>query len=176
VTYGFLSKAQAEAVCPFVQGREVYDLGAGDLFLTRKLVSMGASVVAVDKHGFGGHTMPAGVTLGPQWFHQVAPADVRIAFISWPNNCCMVLSRIIAEAETVIYLGKNTDGTICGDAQLFAELVKREVLVYLAERPNTLIVYGSRRVKREPTREEVAAMEPLRMYTFDELELGKVGV
>ena len=44
----------------------------------------------------------------------------------------------------VIYVGSNTSGNSCGTNALFAHFRERDVLAYVPERRNTLIVYGLR--------------------------------
>jgi hypothetical protein len=68
----------------------------------------------------------------------------------------------------VIYLGKCTDGTMCGTPRLWYLLSRREVLCHEPDRTNTLIVYGPGRDDiRLPLREEHAGINSDRLYTYD---------
>ena len=58
----------------------------------------------------------------------------------------------------IVYLGKNTDGTLCGSPSLYSYLVTREVLHYVPARENTMIIYGDAKVLREPYPEEAAGL------------------
>lgn len=138
-------------------GPIVYDLGAGDLVLSRNLLEWGArEVVAVDKEPL--HLPPSGIRTIRSLFKDLRE-DVQWAFLSWPiNHFDVGLLNIVERAQVVIYLGSNMDGSACGFFQLFQHLTTREVLAHAPRFANTLIVYGAAKVKREPFPEERAAM------------------
>src|SRR6185295_6166075 len=84
----------------------------------------------------------------------------------------MGLSELVRRANVVIYLGKNTDGTVCGGGGLWCELIQREILSYEPDPKNTLIVYGPARVGRELRGEEFAACNLERIHRYAEVEKG----
>jgi hypothetical protein len=167
MAHGRLSKAQEEAIKPFVNGITVHDLGAGDLELAEKLLTLGASeVVAIDKH-----KMPKSdkIRIVEAYLHNVhEPA--KTVFVSWPVNWHdSGLLRFIDHASTVIYLGTNYDGSACGFPEMFEHLMKREILKHIPDSKNTLIVYGSRAISRNQVGEEFAALHQERIYSFEDL-------
>ncbi len=160
--YGRLSRAQREAVSRIVTGKVVWDLGAGDGALGALLRLVGAErVIAIEKSPVCDYfTHCPSVELRQLRFDEVEDESMPLVFLSWPNNHeTPGLARIVRNAETVIYLGKNTDGTSCGWPRLFEELAQREVVCHVPQRANTLIVYGARRVERERLPEEQAGID-----------------
>lgn len=152
--WGSLNKEQAKAIRPHVKGKTVWDLGAGDLTLSYQLLKLGAEkVVAVEKE----ETHPSrsqAVEVQRKYFEQVLETP-EVVFVSWPANRRDVgLLRLVQNARTVIYLGCNTDYTCCGDRSFFTELSQREVLAYVPERRNSLLVVGHTRMIRPPTEQE----------------------
>lgn len=166
--YWSLTPSQEEILQTEIQGKYLLDLGAGDLSLARWCLEHGAQgVLAIEKDQSKEMTrkQPNGLEI----FHgtflsylQKNPVTLaqNVALVSWPANRRQEpLNRILAGFPTVIYLGKNTDGTTCGDASLFRELGVREILRYVPDFRNTLVVYGMASVDRELFPEEVAAMD-----------------
>jgi hypothetical protein len=89
----------------------------------------------------------------------------------------MLLAAV--QAETLVYLGKNTDGSACGFPGLFEVLARREILAYVPDRPNTLIIYGKfirqpNEPHREPMPEEHAALTSYTsgILTYEAIEHG----
>jgi hypothetical protein len=169
--YGRLSKKQLEALRPHVKGRHVHDLGAGNLEMAKALLRLGAKrVTAIDK--------AEAVTTNPRievvkaYFHDLGDLTPDVAFVSWPvNHDQPGLFRVLRAATKVIYLGKNSDGTSCGHPTLFRDLLNRELLTYVPERENTLIVGGQTlMVPREPTGEERANFSTSTILQYDEVE------
>lgn len=156
--WGTLNEKQAECVAGLVRDRDVTDLGAGDLELARQLLWLGALTVrAIDKAL--PQTAPSYrlITLDREPF-VTNPHSPDIAFVSWPTNQNGTgIVRLLERASMVILLGKCTDGTMCGGADLWDHVADREVLAYLPDRPNTLIVYGKGRVTRPLLPDEKAA-------------------
>lgn len=160
-----LSPAQRAVVARHVSGRRVHDLGAGDCSLSVELIGLGAmEVVAIDKEAMPRVDIPELRQVRSK-FLDVAAALVEkpaeVAFVSWPvNNNVPGLVTILSEAEKVIYVGKNTDGSACGWPGLFKiALVTREILDHVPERRNTLIVYGGFSEGDRPlVSEEIAAL------------------
>lgn len=172
VSYGVLHTGQGEAVQRVVQGRVVHDLGAGDLVLANELLNMGASrVVAIDKQPPYGWRGDPRIQVIQSYFHQYS-GEIDVAFMSWPQNYNDEgVLNLIKRAGTVIYLGKNTDGSACGSIRMFEHLVGRELLTHVPCRENTLLIYGKElQEPREPVGEEKAALTTYdRMWMFEEL-------
>jgi hypothetical protein len=167
---GMLTPEMTQALTPFVQGRHIFDLGAYDLRLSKTLVDIGASkVTAVDRS-----EMPSPSRLYPEietvqaYFKDVAP--VEAAFVSWPVNWPCALLEVIQNADLVIYLGRNTDGMVCGYEALWRHLRGRDVLCHIPCPVNTLVVYGKPlKVPREKgLPEEMAAVYLDRVWTYSE--------
>lgn len=168
--YGKLNQAQRRAVTPHLVGKTVHDLGAGDLELARECLSLGAGhVVAIDKER--NFSLPrAKITklhMSFAEFNDPAPTVI----LSWPvNHPAHGLLRLVKEAETVVYLGTNTDGMACGTKPLWKHLATRKVLAHVPVRENTLIVYGALLGKsRKVLPEEYAALNTDEIYSFDSL-------
>ena len=69
------------------------------------------------------------------------------------------LLQLLARAETIVYLGKNTDGSMCGFPAVFEHMVGRRLLAYVPHFRNTLVVVGARLTEpRAPQHEELAGL------------------
>lgn len=159
--FGRLNQAQKDTIRPFVQGQRIHDLGAGDLGLASELLQLGAKhIMAIDKEEAPSRAHDPAITYTRGLYSAFPDLRPEIAFLSWPiNHVLPDLNRIVSNAKTVVYLGKNTDGTSCGDRSLFQEFVWRELLAYVPDRQNTLIVLGKRLENlREPMGEERAGL------------------
>jgi hypothetical protein len=99
---------------------------------------------------------------------------IDVAFVSWPTNSPLsfrgvenptyALLKLVMSAARVVYLGKNTDGIICGHPHLFRHLVRRPLLAHVPSEANTLLAYDTGTVTREPVLEEQAGMDMSRVY------------
>jgi len=148
----------------------VHDIGSGHLVLAHELLKLGATHVrAVDKEAV--ETGDERITQIVTYFDAFKEL-VPVAFLSWPvNHGAPGLLEIVSRTHCLIYLGKNTDGAACGYPDLFRYLLRREVLTYVPTKRNTLIVYGPRFVlPREPLGEELAALVPSTLWTFEQVE------
>ena len=154
MSYGVLSPAQQEVVAEHVKGKLVHDMGFGDATLARVLVNLGArEVIGVDKE-----TVFEGLLDKIHHYRcrfEEFVGEAKLIFLSWPiNHDNFALLRLVQKAETVIYLGKHTDGTACGWPGLYTHLSSREIHSHLPERKNTLTIYGPARMARPMTGEE----------------------
>lgn len=176
VSYGRFNPSQRKTVGDLVKGRVVFDLGAGDLLLAKELIQLGASkVVAIDKDAPFPWSGDRRIEVRRDYFHQVKDTAIDVAFVSWPSNYVdWDLIRLVGQAETVVYLGKNTDGTSCGSVALFEHLLMRKLLAHVPDRSNTLLAYGEFvGVERDRTGEELAALTTYsRMWSYSELYPG----
>jgi hypothetical protein len=178
MSYGRLSAAQKNAIKMYVKDRRVHDLGSGDFALSAVLHEMGAKVTAVDYQTWeGGSRVPAGVEFVQSRFKDFV-GDIDVAFVSWPaNNMNQGLVELLQKATKVIYLGKNTDGTACGNPELFRYLSTRRLHAYLPDRHNNLLVVGERlREPRPLTGEELAGIDQSRVYSHQETTVTATGV
>ena len=177
VTYGQLNELQREEVSFQVKGKHVHDLGAGNGNLALELLKLGAAkVTAIDKHLTLVTTDPRLEILEGS-FQDYQDLSPEVAFVSWPSNHPNpYLRQICRRAKVVIYLGKNTDGSACGQPEFFDDQLYRELLAYHSDRFNTLVVVGGvRDLKRPPMGEELAGLNlnsgPV-MY-YDQVERGR---
>lgn len=157
--YGRLSDTQGEVLTHYVRGKIVHDLGAGDLKLSKKLVKCGAlGVVAVDKEK--ARTKNKKIQFVHSDFAEMRHIQATTIFLSWPAmEPQLGLQQILNRAQTIVYLGKNTDGLQCGWPELFQGFLKRELLEYVEEDSNSLIILGKKlKVPRKATAEELAAI------------------
>ncbi|MCK9567560.1 hypothetical protein M0R72_01260 [Candidatus Pacearchaeota archaeon] len=139
--YGTLNAAQEECLKKLVAGKVVYDLGAGDLVLAHKLLELGAAkVVAIEKELFFIDNVAPEIEVRQQYFQHM-DEDMDIAFVSWPANYDNGLREILKRTKTIIYLGKNTDGSMCGTPALFEYLSTRKIEEHVPSRANTFICY-----------------------------------
>lgn len=150
---GSINENQALALHVWVQNREVHDFGAGDLQLSIAMLHLGAkTVVAVDKEHRHLHMLQAsdGLKLVGEHFDRFVARDpvIDVAFISWPVVYgTQGLAELTRRAKTVIYLGSNFNGTVCGSNELWQHLRGREIELSVSDPRNTLIIYG----KHDPT-------------------------
>jgi len=164
-SYGRLYPSQRNFVEHAVRGKVVHDLGAGFLGLAHELLNLGATeIIAIDRFEMPEAT--ANIKRLQGYFHDYhEPIDT--AFVSWPINWQdLGLLEAIDRASTVIYLGSNHDGNMCGFHEFWAHLRQREVLAHVPERRNTLIVYGPKHVEREELPEEHAALNTEVMWSY----------
>ena len=152
-----LSEDQIRQLEPFVKDQSILDLGAAQLEGSELLVELGArDVLAVDRN-----RMPAPsssrITTRVELFHNLEETR-PVVLASWIVNWQVNIEHHLEAAECIISISKNTDGSSCGYQQMWELLRRREVLLHLPERQNTLTVYGPELVDRAPTGEEVAAL------------------
>ena len=174
MSFGRFVTSQRDVVQRHVRDAAVCDLGAGNLELSRELLDLGAaSVHAIDKRDQPEiDPWPDRLRYTKTYFNTVrGPFDVL--FLSWPANVLdPEVLRLIQTARKVVYLGKCTDGSMCGHPALFGLLIRRRLLDYVPDRANCLIVVGESLPKpRAPTGEELAGLlVDSIMYSFDQAE------
>jgi hypothetical protein len=143
------------------------------MVLSRYLLLLGAKqVIAVDKQPLRYYGQDARLTVIEDYFEGIPLGSVNTLFLSWPvnyDNKSLILH--VMSAKRVIYLGKNTEGTMCGTPALFRVLLQRRLLAYAPDRANSLIVTGGlRRKPRAPTGEEKAALSDSSIWGYAEAE------
>jgi hypothetical protein len=172
--YGFLARDMEDWIKPYVKSKVVWDLGAADLEYTMKVLEMGAtSVVAVDRaykrdYDIDPSKVPPNIKLEACYFKDLHPSSIEVAFLSWPQNMRMPgLLELLSVAETIIYLGSNVNGDSCGFPALYDYLRTRHIAVHIPHRANTLAIYTSAIVDREPILEELAGLNPFGYYRLE---------
>ena len=159
MSYGEITDEMREVLAPLVDGKTVYDLGAGDLAHSHVLVHLGAdAVVAVDKAPM---PKPRSLKVSRMQGHfgqLPVPEHIEVVFLGWPQTYPMEgLLDWLDAAEVVVYLGHNFDDTYCGSPELFFYLTRRALLEEVVGRRNSLLVLGERLAETRPMTEEEAA-------------------
>jgi hypothetical protein len=169
VAFGRLSLAQETAIKPLILASLVHDLGAGDLTLATTLLHLGAhQVIAIDKAPYRKRP-PQGINTVTCYFENY-PAPIDIAFVSWPRESFdLGLLSLIRRSRIVIYLGCNTGGSACGFSLMWQHLATREVIAYVPEAYNSLVIYGSTPQQRAYLPEEYAAIFQDKMWSFNDI-------
>lgn len=170
MSWGRLSPSQRTVVAKHVASKVVYDLGAGDLALSHTLLELGAArVVAIDNFHL---TAPARSSIDERI--EVVEENLRatalprraLVWLSWPTAYQWEVEMLVGRAEKVMYLGKNSGGTVCGTTNMFKRLLRRQVLNYVPHPDNTLIVYGGSCPRRKPRDEELGGIDRERVYGY----------
>lgn len=169
--YGVLTEPMQAVLRKHVTKRVAWDLGAGDLERSRDLVRLGARhVVAIDRRPMPKVDVLEPIDIIQQQFASIEIPDlIEVAFLAWPvNRPQWEVLPLLDKAQTVIYLGSNTDGSACGWLGLFDHLLHRRLVDHVPHRQNSLVVVSDRlAVGRAPTGEETAAVDGSLM-TFEE--------
>ncbi len=171
MSYSHISVPQWKALQPYIRGQVVHDLGAGDLVNATGLLIRGAKkIIAVEKEPY--KPLNPDIRFVQSYFHNYKE-PIDIAFVAWPiNHERNGLTELLIRSRVVIYIGKNTDGAACGSTDMFQHLTSRQVLVYMPEVKNTLIIYGPNPEDRPLFGEERAALNPEHIWMFNEVEPG----
>lgn len=171
-SWGILTPDQKLAVKSFIKGQRLRDYGCGNLVLTQQLLQLGARHIEGVEDGERveiPEQMKARFTLLRKSFSEVPPST-RMAFVSWPSNYDNDIQFPLQQARVIIYLGKNTDGFMCGTMKLWRELRRRRVLAHVPAIQNDLIVYGGASLRgRRLLPEEYAGSRRDRPFTHAEL-------
>lgn len=156
-----------------VQGKVVWDLGAGNLWHSHMALELGANrVIAVEKEPTQGPWDPRIEILSVPFERIPHPIEaLDVAYLSWPiNRHTPGLLAMLSLSRTVIYLGSNTGGNACGTRTLFNHLLSREVLGHVPHPRNTLIIYGGLQQRhRPPLPEEWAALHDEQLWEINEV-------
>lgn len=182
VSYGLITKEMKHVLRHIVEGRKVFDIMAGDGFLSQELKELGArEVVAIDSKLDKNRLRKVGIRAYEQSLDslRLLQKDSKrdktdVAFCSWiPNHPIRGFLTLLREFQTVIYLGKNFDYTACAWPGFFQEMLGRDVLHYITDVHNSFIVYGPTRVdgsRRELVGEELAGIDQSRVFHFKEIQ------
>lgn len=169
-SYGLWTDEMSDSVRSHVAEKIVWDLGAGFLAHSVRMLELGArGVVAVDRHPCPLSDVPSGVAYIQSTFSRLPLQDIEVALLAWPvNRALLGLPEILRRSRVVIYLGCNVDGTACGWPDLMRYLCTREVLAHVEHRRNTLAVYGDVLPDARPLLGEELAGISDEVLTFDE--------
>lgn len=174
--YALLSDTQKDVLKKHVRNRIVHDFGSGSTIpLVGPLLESDAfSVICVDKdplHPSVGE-LPSKVTYVRKAFENYNTPSIDVALLAWPRNDRLPgLLRLLKYARKIVYLGKNTDGCLCGNPELFQYFLKRALLDYVPERTNTMIALGHSTAwlspPRQPKHEEMAGIDLANVHAFE---------
>lgn len=142
------------AVAEVVAGKIVLDLGCGTGFVANQLREAGAAeVLEVDQHEMA--PIRRNICQGP------GKLRYDVAMVSWPTRHWPVETEDwLQRASTVMYLGSNVNGTICGSEALFFYLRRRHLHAYVPHPRNSLVVVTHHLpVRRRMTHEEWCGMQ-----------------
>lgn len=181
--YGKLVGTQGAALSEFITGRIVHDLCCGDGTLTKWMAANGARHVhAVDINSgvlpvrFKAPNITRHHCALAHYLRNMAVTPKDMAFCSWPSNSnTEALLPTIKKFNRVAYLGKNTDGTACGQHDLWRHLTKRTLFHEVADKTNCLLLYTTNEVFPEPmfrSEEEIAGL--LSVGLFNPLSYGQL--
>lgn len=159
MSYGEITDEMQEVLTLLVDGKTVYDLGAGDLAHSHVLVELGAmAVIAVDKAPMPKPRFPEVSRLQGHFGEIPVPDHIDVAFLAWPQTDPMPgLLDWLNAADLVVYLGHNLDDSYCGSPELFFYLTRRALMEEVLGRRNTLLVLGDRLAETRPMTDEEAA-------------------
>ena len=101
-------------------------------------------------------------------FQDYRTEAIDVAFVSWPTNTGLPgLVDLLKKAKTVVYIGKNTDGSCCGNEDFFKYMLTRKLVRYRPNEHNTMIVVGApRKTPRCPTHEEFCGMDVVSIHPY----------
>jgi len=145
VSYAQLNKDQTRYLRDIVKGKVVADLGCGRGLLSKLMARWGASMVhGVDKESSTHHRNSPKVHWHQSYLaYWQMPTDVEIAVVSWPQNSPLQgLMELLQAVPHVVYIGRNTDGTSCGNPDLMRYLSGRAAIHHITQIANVLIHYG----------------------------------
>ncbi len=172
-----LTKVQEKTLLDFVRGLTVYDLGAGDLSLARLMAKTAKVVHAIDKdsprlnrrlpkHLYYHHSTFEGFDF---------PELYDCAVLCWPPNTpCPGLLPAVSSALHVVYIGRSTDGWMCGTPELFIHLSKRYLAHERRNRRNCLHCYATVTSSEVRFRSEEEVCGMLANHTFRPLGYGEL--
>lgn len=159
MSYGEITDEMEEVLAPLVDGKTVYDLGAGDLAHSHVLAGLGAArVVAVDKVPMPKPRCSEVSRLTGHFGRLPVPDHIDVAFLGWPQTYPLPgLLDWLDVADVVVYLGHNFDDSYCGSPELFFYMTRRSLLREVLSQQNTLLVLGDRLAEMRPMTSEEAA-------------------
>ena len=144
--YAKLTKAQEALLQRVVEGKRVYDIGCGDMELTHVVARYAKRVNAIDpNYRFKPSTKTITFKkLTADSACKVWPSELPVVLLSWPLSSYIDgVLPLLKRAETIVYIGKNTDGVACGFVEMWRYLTTRKLVVEIPASHNTMLVYSS---------------------------------
>ena len=144
MSYVQLNGNQTRYLRDLVKGKVVADLGCGMGMLTKLMARWGATRV----HGVDKEPISYRNSKRVHWHRSYLaywqmPSDVEIAVVAWPQNSPLQgLVELLQAVPHVVYIGRNTDGTVCGNPALMRYLSGRAAIHHITQLANVLIHYG----------------------------------
>lgn len=173
MAYGKMTNEQRSELLSAASGLNVIDIGAGDCSYAHEVARSANSVLCVDKA-----PMPKPTLLNIQTLccyvvdlikKPIQPRP-QLAMVFWPQNIVIKgLLELLGSIDTVVYLGKNTNGTACAWPDFFLAMSTRPVLAYIPDARNVMIIYGRGEVDRPILGEELAGAST-ELMSFEESE------
>ena len=146
-----LSETQEILLRHYTAHETVWDFGAGNLSLAHYLMEYGrpipGTIYAVEKELSSTQEwiQIEGVTQVPHCFKDINPLRIdtqSVGLLSWPQNAPLHgLEALLDRCDTVVYIGKCDDTTVCGTAALWEYLQTRSVLAVIYDK-HDMVVYG----------------------------------
>jgi len=173
--YAALTPAMEAKLAEVVGGQVVYDFGSGVGELAAWMARRKAkSVTAIDCKTAPKFRSKRVVGIRKEIKDVGLPDSIDVGVVAWPSNRpTKGLVEALHRCKTVVYLGCNDWSTACGSPDLFPYLMTRELLAYLPDRQNDLIIVGKPLPDgqvREPTPEEErgsASWDPSRIHDIE---------
>jgi len=157
--YWYLTPPMKDVLHAHVRNTLVYDIGAGDLSLSKLMAKTASEVIAIEPYA-PSHALPKNVTLIKDYLTEVSlPDTLPVVMLSWPTLYEYGITGILAQAEKVMVIANMFGGTSCGSQEMWESLMCREVIDYYRHPKNTLIVYGNTSSPRPLLREEKAVLD-----------------
>lgn len=171
--FGRMTDDMRAIIARHVKGKRVWDFGAGNLWHSHMLLSLGATQVTAVEKNLTPHLQHRDIRVKNILFQDVPVPDegFDVAYVSWPTNHDRDtgLVRLLSWSTTIIYVGCNTNHTACGGRTMMSYLTTRTVLDHLPIEANTLAVYGDwSPTPRRLLPEEWAALHYGRLWTLEE--------
>jgi len=158
--YGTFPPAFKKVIKPYILNQRVVDLGCGDCERSTILLGMHPeSIIGIDQDPTARSDILTHAMYFGKALETVREFKPTVTHLAWPSNRELPGLIDLLVTHIVIYVGCNTNGTVCGDPRLFRYLITRDVLVYKPLITNTLIVYGCVLPhSRQPYYEELAGL------------------
>lgn len=150
-----MTPEQADYVKNAVRGTKIDDIGCGYSPFRPIVHPSGCDYLGIDKEKIS-HGNVIQFDLSKPCPH----LRYDIALVSWPlNRRSIAWHLFLRRYKEIIYIGKNTDGIVCGDPEFWEIVGKREILKVIPDPAETLIHYGEKPRANQPRPAEEAAAE-----------------
>jgi hypothetical protein len=140
-----LTDEQRAVLLNFVKNDRVFELGCGDLSLARLMATRAKTVFAVDKQRPENlDNLPDNLQFFCNYYDELRlPEHIDCVVACWPQtNKSEGFMAAIKRAFRVVYIGCNTDGSACGDYDLWLHLTKRMLYKEVRHERNCLHCYS----------------------------------